>query len=159
MYLASEKIDIKYISEDDLIRNESVLISLLEDNLRINFSTINDLTGFAINGYKNMVYFKRDGSAILIGAFKGSAIIGFLWAYKREILGEKRIHIRDIVVTSKVRSSGIGSKLLNALENFAREKCIKKIELMETVDNEKTMKFYKSNGFSTVRIQLEKELG
>lgn len=161
MYLesASKKIDIRYISKDDLIKNKSILINLLEDNLKINFSNINNLTEFAIRGYKDMLRFKKDNSAILIGAFEGDTIVGFLWAYEREVLGEKRIHIGHIVVSSKVRSSGIGSKLVNEIEYLARKKGIKKIDLMTTVKNDKTMKFYKSNGFSIVRVQLEKELG
>ncbi len=152
-------IEIRLISEDDLISNESVFIGFLEDNFRINFPDIDDLAKLANIGYNNMLGFKRDGSAILIGAFEGMAIIGFLWAYTRELLGEQRLHIAHIIVDSKTRSGGIGTRLMNRLEGIANEKGIKKFELMTTLENEKTMKFYKSNGFVTVRVQLEKELG
>lgn len=151
-------IEIRLVSEDDLIRYESVLRGLLEDNLRINFPGIVDLTELANSGYNNMQRFHRDGSALLIGAFEGAIIIGFLWAYRREVLGEQSLHIGHIIVDSRARAGGIGTRLLNTLEVIANEKCIKKIELMAAVENEKTMKFYKSNGFIVARVQLEKEL-
>ena len=75
------------------------------------------------------------------------------------MLGEKRIHIGHIIVNPAVRSSGIGSKLLNYLENLSSQEGIGKIELMTTIENENTMKFYKLNGYSTVRVQLEKKIG
>lgn len=159
MCLACKNVKIRYITEKDLIRYEDEIIELIEDNLNINFPNINKLTEFAISGYKDMIRFKRDNSAILIGAFEEDMIIGFLWAYVRNILGEIRIHIDHIIVDSKARSKGIGTKLLNNLENLSREKGIKKIELMTTLENESTMKFYNSKGFSTVRVQLEKKLG
>lgn len=156
--LTDKTIEIRLISEEDLIRNECVLIGLLEDNMRINFSAVNDFAELVNSGYNNMLRFQSDGSAILIGAFKGVSILGFLWAYRREVLGEQRLHIGHIIVNSMVRSGGIGTRLLDTLEGIANEKGIKKLELMTTVQNEKTMHFYKSNGFVTVRVQLEKEL-
>jgi len=151
-------IEIRLISEDDLIRNKNVLISLLEDNIRINFPGIGDLAEPVNSNYNNMRRFLNDGSAILIGAFKGTAIAGFIWAYRREVFGEQRLHVGHIIVNSMERSGGIGTRLLNSLEVIASEKGIRKLELMTTVANEKTMKFYKSNGFVAVRVQLEKEL-
>lgn len=68
-------------------------------------------------------------------------------------------YIGHIVVSSEVRSGGIGSKLLKCLEDYSIRENIKKIDLMTTFENEKTMKFYKANAFSIVRVQLEKELG
>ncbi|PAM96782.1 hypothetical protein B4N84_00440, partial [Flavobacterium sp. IR1] len=91
---------------EDLIENKNFLIDLLEDNLKINFPNMSNLTKYAINGYDDMLRFKKDNSAILIGAFDKERIIGFLWAYTREILGESRIHIGHIVVNSEVRSRG-----------------------------------------------------
>jgi len=154
----NKSIEIRLISEDDLIRNKNVLINLLEDNIRINFPETGDLAELVNSSYNDMLRFLNDGSAILIGAFKGAAIVGFLWAYRREVFGEQRLHVGHIIVSSMERSGGIGTRLLNSLEVIAGEKGIRKLELMTTAANEKTMKFYKSNGFVTVRVQLEKEL-
>ncbi|MDF0727056.1 GNAT family N-acetyltransferase [Cytobacillus sp. S13-E01] len=159
MDLENRKIEVRLISVEDLVENKIFLINLLEDNLKINFPNMSNLTEYAINGYDDMLRFKKDNSAILIGAFDKEKIIGFLWAYTREILSERRIHIGHIVVNSEVRSGGIGSKLLKCLEDYSIRVNIKKIDLMTTLENEKTMKFYKENGYSIVRVQLEKELG
>lgn len=159
MDLENRKIEVRLISVEELIENKNFMIDLLEDNLKINFPNMSNLTKYALNGYDDMLRFKRDNSAILIGAFDNERIIGFIWAYTREILGERRIHIGHIVVSSEVRSGGIGSKLLKCLEDYSIRENIKKIDLMTTFENEKTMKFYKANGFSIVRVQLEKELG
>jgi ribosomal protein S18 acetylase RimI-like enzyme len=160
MDLENRKIEVRLISVEDLIENKNFMIDLLEDNLNINFPNMSNLSKYAINGYNDMLRFKKDNSAILIGAFDNDEkIIGFIWAYTREILGERRVHIGHIVVNSEVRSGGIGSKLLKCLEDYSIRENIKKIDLMTTFENEKTMKFYKANGFSIVRVQLEKELG
>lgn len=154
-----ENIDIRFISENDLLKDEKIIKELLDENFKINFLGIDNFNKYVNDGYQNMLRFQRDGSAILIGAYIGATITGFLWAYRREVLGEQRLHIGHIVVNSCARSRGIGTRLLNKLEIFANENGIKKIELMTSVENENTMKFYQSNGFETVRVQLEKEIG
>jgi ribosomal protein S18 acetylase RimI-like enzyme len=155
----NREIEVRLISEEDLINNKEYLIDLLEDNLKINFPNSGDLSKYAIDSYDDMLRFKKDDSAILIGALEKEKIIGILWAYTREIFGERRIHIGHIVVSSEVRAEGIGSKLLKCLEDYSIRENIKKIDLMTTFENEKTMKFYKAKGFSIVRVQLEKDLG
>jgi len=152
-------IEIKLISELDLEKNKQNLIELLVENYNINFPNRNDLREYALNNYKDMVRFKKDNSAILIGAFDDWRIVGFIWAYEREFLGEKRIHLGHIIVNSSIRAKGVGSSLLDKLEIITQQKEIYKIELMTSVDNENTMKFYKSKGFNIVRAQLEKKLG
>ncbi|MGB4660428.1 MAG: GNAT family N-acetyltransferase [Mobilitalea sp.] len=159
MHLANENIEIRLITEADLIENREKIIDLLEENLKINFPTLNNLKNYAISGYEDMLCFSQDKTAILIGAFDRKTTIGFLWAYKRTLLGEDRIHLDHIVVDATIRAVGIGSRLLRVLEEIAIDKGILKIELMTTIENENTMRFYKSKGFSTTRVLLEKELG
>lgn len=159
MRLECMDLEIKEISEDDLFANKNAIIDLLEDNFKINFPDIGNLTESAINGYEDMVRFKKDKSAILFGAFKGKEIKAFLWAYKRVVFKEMRIHISHIVVHSSLRSCGIGSRLLMELDNLCSKEGIKKIELVTSLDNKNAIKFYKSKGFSEVRVQLEKNLG
>jgi len=158
MCLTSREVEVKIINNTELSRNRDFLIDLLEDNLNINFPNLYRLREFSIKAYEDMICYSSDNSAIIIGAFQQELLIGFLWAYRREMLGEKRIHIGHIVVQSTSRFSGIGTKMLKYLENLSVNEGITKVELMTTISNEKTMKFYKANGYSTVRVQLEKEL-
>ena len=41
-----------------------------------------------------MIEFRKDGTAILIGAFdEKESLLGFIWAYKRAFQQEIRLHI------------------------------------------------------------------
>jgi len=158
MHLECRELEIKYISEDELKENKYSIIELLEDNLLINFPNVTTADELAIAKYDDIVSFKKDNSAILIGAFKEKKIMAFLWAYVRNVLGEERIHINHIIVKSGSRNTGIGSRLLKKLEEFSEQEGIKKLELITTLDNENTIEFYKSKGFTKTRVQLEKDL-
>ncbi len=152
-------IEIRSVSLFDIQSNEKALKSLLEQNFRVNFSAIEDLRDNINATYNNILQYQSDGSAIIIGAFKGMNLIGFLWAYKREIMNEQRLHVVHIVVDKEERSSGAGTRMLKSLENTAQLLGIRKIELITSIQNEVALQFYKSKGFEAVRIQLEKELG
>lgn len=153
-----DEIEIRLISEADLHSNEEILKKLFLENFRINFPDLELSSCISDDGYINMLRFQKDGSAILIGAFIGMNIIGFLWAYSREFLGEKRLHIAHVIISDVNRSMGIGGKLLNSLEKIAKEMNIKKIELITSNANKEAIKFYQKNNFDVTRVQLEKEL-
>jgi len=127
--------------------------------MRINLPGVEDPAELAGTGYDDMVRFHQDGSAVLIGAFEESVVVGLLWAYRRDVLGERRIHIGHVIVESTARSNGIGARLLRRLEDVATAEGIKSLELMTTIANEKAIGFYEANGFVAARVQLEKKLG
>lgn len=154
----TSEIEIKMIIGVDLEKNRDILIELLNENNRINFPDRSDLEKFAINNYQDMVRFNKDNSAILIGAYLNGTIVGFIWAYRRDFFGEKRIHVGHIVVDSKMRGRGLGTKLMDSLEKLSIQEEIFKIDLMTTFTNETTMNFYKAKDFSITRVQLEKKL-
>lgn len=152
------EIEIRMISGVDLEKNRNILIELLNENNEINFPDRSDLEKFAINNYQDMVRFNKDNSAILVGAYLNGTIVGFIWAYRRDFFGEKRIHITHIVVDSKIRGRGVGTKLMDTLEKLSIQEEIFKIDLMTTFTNENAMNFYKAKDFSIARVQLEKKL-
>ncbi|AQU80224.1 GNAT family N-acetyltransferase [Planococcus faecalis] len=159
MKLSNKDIEIRLMNTKDLSDNKNVIIELLEDNMKLNFPTLRQFTDYAIKGFSDMVKYKKNDTAILVGAFNENGLVGFIWAHKRELFGEKRLHIGHIIVNTQIRSKGVGSRLISFLENFSESENIMKIELNTTISNENTMKFYKSKGYSTVRVQFEKELG
>jgi ribosomal protein S18 acetylase RimI-like enzyme len=150
---------IRPLAQTDLHEQESSIRRLLEDNMRINLPGVEDPAELAGIGYDDMVRFHQDGSAVLIGAFEESVVVGLLWAYRRDVLGERRIHIGHVIVESTARSNGIGARLLRRLEDVATAEGIKSLELMTTIANEKAIGFYEANGFVAARVQLEKKLG
>ncbi len=159
MEIITNSIVIRKVTNEDLIVNKDEIINLLIDNYQINFPDRNGLDIFAENNYANMIKYNLDNTAIIYGAFSEDTIIGFLWAYRKLFLGEKRIHIGHIIVGSHYRGNKIGSRLMNSLEIHAIEEQIYTIELMTTSSNIKTINFYKSKGFNISRVQFEKKLG
>ena len=63
---------------------------------------------------------------------------------------EDELHIHGIVVSSKFRSMGIGSKLFTEIENIAKKKKLKKITLEVLDSNVLAYKLYKKLGFIDV---------
>lgn len=149
---------IKPFSEDTFLDNEETLIALLKENMEINFPEVKIDKHYAIDIYNKMMIYQKDGSAILIGAFLDKRLLGFIWAYKRESFGEKRIHVSHIVVQSDLRSKGLGETLLKNLEQHSKVYDFQLIELMCSIKNKKALDFYNRNGFSPTRFQLEKKL-
>lgn len=85
--------------------------------------------------------------------------IGASWRYiaygiYRLFHGEKRkeaIHIDPIVVSGQSRGMGIGTKLLEAVFEFAKKKKVDKV-ILEVVDtNPKAKKLYEKMGFCVVK--------
>ncbi|NBP30465.1 MAG: GNAT family N-acetyltransferase, partial [Flavobacteriia bacterium] len=66
---------------------------------------------------------------------------------KKEIDG---IYIQNISVSAAARGEGIGSKLLNALENDAKQKNINALWLDVALDNPNAKRLYERMGFETV---------
>ena len=71
------------------------------------------------------------------------------------------LHLEDLIVSEACRGLGIGSKLLDAVVNFGKEKAVKRI-CWEVLDwNEPAIKFYESKGANVMRnwdvVQLNEE--
>lgn len=67
--------------------------------------------------------------------------------HKKEIDG---IYIQNISVSAAARGEGIGSKLLNALENVAKQQNINALWLDVAIDNTNAKRLYERMGFETV---------
>lgn len=71
------------------------------------------------------------------------------------------LHLEDLIVSEACRGLGIGSKLLDAVVNFGKQKAVKRI-CWEVLDwNEPAIKFYESKGAKVMRdwdvVQLNEE--
>lgn len=154
-----EEVNIGFISEVDINENSIEIIELLNNNYLINFPNHYGLSSFVISNFNDMKKYINNGSALVVGAYSEEKVIGFLWAYRRLFLGEERLHISHIVVDATFRGHGIGSRMIDFIEQHALKNEIKTIELLTTSTNEKTIKFYNKHGFSVTRVQFEKNLG
>ncbi len=66
--------------------------------------------------------------------------------------------ISDLVVLQRFRKSGIGRKLLEAAESFAREKDVKWLRIGVLASNEAALDLYASMRFRRKFVELEKDL-
>jgi len=102
-------------------------------------------------------YFKSN-NLIFLGCEFENNIIGFLWAYERIFIEEKRIYVNSFIIDDKYRSFGIGTSLLKILEEIAKQRNIKVIDVSTSTFKENTIEFYMKNNFMPERIQLRKEI-
>ena len=155
VYYTGDNYTVRDIDEKDIEKNKNIIINLLENNLLISFPKIKCPFETACENYEAMIKFQQDKSAILIGYFTGDTIAGFIWAYKRTVFTEQRLHITHLIVDIIYRRKGAGTMLINALKQKAAEFGAGTIELMTSADNLRALKFYEYCGFQAARVQLE----
>lgn len=64
------------------------------------------------------------------------------------------INIHDLIIANDYRGKGLGRKLLQAVENIARERRYCKITLEVRDDNQTAMKLYSSQGFAETKPNM-----
>jgi GNAT superfamily N-acetyltransferase len=67
--------------------------------------------------------------------------------------------VADLVTLSKHRRTGVGRKLLEAAEDFARERGSKWLRIGVLAANQGALNLYDAQGFSRMYVELEKDLG
>lgn len=91
---------------------------------------------------------KHDGYEI-IGIRKNNevvAIMGYRILY--DFVRGRHLYIDDLVTTEKVRSIGLGAKLLKYAEELAPKLGCKVLRLCTGIENEKGIKFYEKNNWT-----------
>jgi GNAT superfamily N-acetyltransferase len=90
------------------------------------------------------------------------AIVGMALIYPRYSTWKGPIiHLEDLIVTEKMRGSGLGTALLNEVVKYGRKLGVKRIN-WEVIDwNETAIEFYESKGAKVMRdwdvVQLDQE--
>lgn len=148
------KIEIREIESIELIENKSKLELYIKELFDI--ANINDSNKKAKSVYDNMLTFKNNGTAIVLGAFDllNNGLVGFIWGYKKDC----RLHVNYFYVDSKYRSMGVGKNLINKIYEVAKARNINEIELMVAPSNNNAINFYKRQGFNCERICLCKKI-
>ena len=70
----------------------------------------------------------------------------------------KRGRITELIVSKKCRAKGYGNELLNAMENYLKNRGCKDILLEVFGYNKNAINFYKKNGYHTRVIDMTKKL-
>jgi ribosomal protein S18 acetylase RimI-like enzyme len=72
---------------------------------------------------------------------------------------DKILEIDEIYLVSESRNKGIGSQLLQIIENYGRAQGYTKLFIYSSVqDIDSSLKFYRGSGFKTWAVQLFKEI-
>ena len=149
-------IEIKLINQDLAKLYEKDFKTYIGQVLKANYI---DNTDKRIEGiYNNMLEYINDGSAFIVGAFQKEEMVGFIWAYERNLNNKKRYHINYFIVNEENRKQGIGKKLIDEIYKIAKKNNIEEIELIVTERNSGAVQFYNKEDFKVERITLCKKL-
>ena len=120
------------------------------------------IKSIAMSNRESVVQFFKDhwGSAQMIistGIYDCDQLDGFIYKVDNTILGLLTYVVHEdsievISLDSIKEGHGIGTKLMNEVELFAKQKGINKITLITTNDNLKALKFYQKRCYRIVKV-------
>ncbi|WP_195428229.1 GNAT family N-acetyltransferase [Clostridium sp. D46t1_190503_E9] len=94
---------------------------------------------------KYIIENKKD---IILVAYIENNIIGYIHGGEYELLySDSLINILGFVVKESYRKNGVGTALINKLEEIARENKFSGIRLVSGIDRENAHRFYERNGY------------
>lgn len=93
-------------------------------------------------------------------AFDKARAVGFiLFTYSASIYSLRRsVQITDLWVDHQSRSSGVASKLINFVEDHARQSEIRSLYLFTSADEYRLNQFYCSRGWNEVSLRYYRKL-
>jgi len=60
--------------------------------------------------------------------------------------------VEDVIVRDGYRGNGMGNALMDAVDNWAREKGLTRLQLLAERDNARALKFYQSRGWEITNL-------
>ena len=95
----------------------------------------------------------HDDHAALVAEHEG-AVVGWIYvSYVVSLEVGAFCEIRGLVVTERMRGGGVGARLVEAAEEWARAKGVRKIRVRSNVVRERTHRFYERLGYSVTKAQ------
>jgi GNAT superfamily N-acetyltransferase len=95
----------------------------------------------------------RDGAVVLIAESAGRAVgMCSVQVLTSTAEGGPVGLVEDVVVDADVRGRGIGTALLAAAEDWARDRGLMRLQLLADGTNEPALRFYGKHGWSTTRM-------
>ena len=92
--------------------------------------------------------------AFFVAELEGGEVIGWIHGYiTRLVESEPFAELGGFVVDEHHRGGGVGRKLLNATEDWIRERNVKKFRIRSRVDRAGAHAFYERLGFSVTKDQ------
>lgn len=114
--------------------------------------------------FKNLLRSRKTKDGQIFVAEVNDKVVGFISLEIENkndelIVGKvNSVYISDLVVLSKYRRRGIGKKLLQKADEYAKKKNISFIKLIVFSDNKEAKRFYKKAGFRNYESTLLKKI-
>lgn len=111
--------------------------------------------------YLNML---EDKDAAVIVAEKNRKVVGVLYSIIEKDDGDewaepyRRVSIEEISVHSNFINQGVGTMLMEKVENWAKERGIKDMITLVFDFNKNAIKFYEKNGYKPYSIKMVKKI-
>ncbi|MFB9974857.1 GNAT family N-acetyltransferase [Allobacillus sp. SKP2-8] len=150
---------IKVLKIEDFLADKVTILELLIETYVTNLNVSKEQSTILCTEKINLIpdYINQQ-NAILIGAYEGEILAGFLWLYKHNYFGEMRLHINQIIVDKRFRGKSVGNQLMKEAERVAKQYEIKIIDLFVSETNLKAINMYDSIGYTTERRYMKKVL-
>lgn len=150
---------IKELQSKDIEKYNSKIIELLLETYIGNFHLpVQQAKEICAEKLGLLVNYINQGSALVIATIDENNLIGFIWLYKHDFFGEKRLHVNQIAVDSQCRGKGIAKQLIQEAERRAIREGIKTIDLFVSEINSGALNLYDKLGFETERRYMKKKL-
>ena len=151
--ISIKKID----SAEDARKCDNLLTELVMSERKYD---LNVKDTFKVNAYYTEIYGKE--YCIILGAFDGVEIIGFIYGFlkqeKGELVYDNVGFIDALYVKDDYRNRGVASNLIQEFYKWCDSKDIKYIEVGSYVNNKEAFNLYQKNGFEVVTYFMRKKV-
>ena len=149
---------IQMVDADIYMKWRKGIEGLLDESASINFPDSQIDKNYAKDRCDDLYEYLKEGKAVVFVAADNDELMGFIWCHPINRHLKKRIHIAEIAVVGRYRKSGVGGRLLKAVEEYASENGFKEIDLFVTLANKDAVSFYEKNLFVPERTLMKKKI-
>lgn len=107
---------------------------------------------------KSLNEYLQKKEAILFIGYEQKEICCFAWCYEHNFYDEKRLFINIISVDESKRRTGYGKELINEIEKYARNNNYDSVDVIASLNNDISLKFYEALNFDKERIHYVKKV-
>lgn len=144
------------ISDDSFSLWRDQIEELLNQSVRINFPNAKVEESYGKDKCTELAAYLENNSAIVFAAIEGKKLAGFVWCHAVHRLDGTRLHVAEIAVANEWQRTGIGSKLLDNVEQCAAKSGYQAVDLFVTTSNSSAVSFYESASFEVERFLMKK---
>ena len=105
---------------------------------------------------KNRInYLSKKDQSFLVVAEEEDIVVGFIsYEHYETVYYVPGINITGLVVFKDFRNKGIGKRLLNYAEEYAKSKSLTFVRLNSGIQRKEAHSFYKNNGYDNIKEQI-----